>query len=140
MNRRAHHDRLGPRLYPCTICGEVFYKSTKLKYHREVHLKTLRENPTKERDRLAIERGEPNIYYCDKCPKTWNTKSEIAKHMVDSHVLDQFVCSNCGKVFNTTKKHRDHVRKVHDNKNREPQLCTLCGKTFGDTPSLRVNI
>ena len=100
----------------------------------------MREDPVKESDQLAIERGEPNVYYCDHCPETWNKKLEISKHIWNEHVHDPHICIHCGKVFNTTKKHRDHVRKVHEYKNREPQLCTLCGKTFNDTVSLRVNI
>jgi len=79
-----------PEHFMCSQCGRVFQDSRALDVHEQTHT-----NPD-----VKGEPKEKPVYQCEKCPKSFITKSAIDYHYVSKHVPKsefKFSCPECNK-------------------------------------------
>ncbi|KAI4463067.1 zinc finger and scan domain-containing [Holotrichia oblita] len=110
----------GERPFKCEACGKGFAQKSTL----TVHIRCVHET------------AKP--FVCEICGKTFAVNGSLTKHMrVHTNPVEKTIpCSyeGCNKMFNTERaasKHR--LRHTADKRHK----CTLCDKTFLDTPGLK---
>jgi len=139
------------RRHTCISCTKTFSTKRDLVTHQYIH----RENP---------------IFLCTTCNKSFTSEASYRRH-VQSHKTPvptthrQYMCSQCGMVFESMKllsshhsdKHVDEKRFVcgicgsqfawpenlrahHRTHEINPHECTLCCRRFVDATSLRVHM
>ncbi|XP_073418099.1 uncharacterized protein [Dendrobates tinctorius] len=67
------------------------------------------------------------IYKCNKCDKTFFTRSGYRKHQRNHSEDSSLTCSECGEVFQDLMAYNLH-KQAHEE--REPWSCTVCHKRF----------
>ncbi|XP_039648879.1 zinc finger protein 135-like [Perca fluviatilis] len=70
---------------------------------------------------------ESNPFRCSVCPKTFNRRGNLNKHMRTHTGEKPFSCSLCGKMF-CQKAGLDYHLKTHTGE--KPFSCSVCGKAF----------
>ena len=75
-------------------------------------------------------------YYCPKCNKGYNCKTNYKVHM-DKHAGIRYQCNFCPKIFAKTQDGDDHLA-VHTG--NYPFKCNVCGKDLLDKTDLRRTI
>ncbi|XP_063701132.1 zinc finger protein 594-like [Culicoides brevitarsis] len=95
----------------CTTCGMVFKGKDRLRRHlARVHLERI----------FNIE--------CQHCSKKFDSKHDLAKHIVVHSKEIKFFCEVCDKGFTRKQSLNRHI-KVHD-ESTKVFTCTFCPKTF----------
>ena len=82
-------------------------------------------------------------FKCTSCEIVFLSENELIKHNFTVHEGHKDgKCAICHRQFNP--KHftalKKHVRDVHENADRKNHLCTLCGRSFKHSNSLRDHI
>uniref|UniRef100_A0A8D8VPC2 Serendipity locus protein H-1 n=1 Tax=Cacopsylla melanoneura TaxID=428564 RepID=A0A8D8VPC2_9HEMI len=110
--------------YRCdyTNCNKSFSSKTSVVTHiKAVHLKM-----------------GPQKYVCEMCGTLFTSKILLDTHLPcnnqDSKVS---VCQECGKIFSTGPKLRQHVRRVHS---MLTFICDICAKSFNTKHNLAQHI
>jgi transcription elongation factor Elf1 len=105
---------------PCEICGKLFPEKN-LKSHSRAHS------------------NEKNIL-CPVCGYRTKYQSGMTSHM-KTHENQRrnrdFICNDCGKVYNFRRSFIVHIQDKHLFKRRYP--CTICPKTFTTPSSLTIH-
>ncbi|XP_016947710.1 transcription factor grauzone [Drosophila biarmipes] len=117
-----------PEHFMCSQCGRVFQDSRALDVHEQTHT-----NPE-----VKAEPKEKPVYQCEKCPKSFITKSAIDYHYVSKHVPKsefKFSCPECNKKIPTERKLKEHLRYMHDPESAI--ICDKCGKTVRSQTNLK---
>ena len=89
----------------CSACEETYHTKYKFKKHFTVNTK------------------------CEHCSMDLNCAGLLRRHVSEMHadlVQTSFKCEDCGKLYDSKKKWKTHVRIMH--RNVEP--CGVCGKEF----------
>ncbi|XP_013785193.1 PR domain zinc finger protein 16-like isoform X2 [Limulus polyphemus] len=92
------------------------------------HLNTTPEDP-EDTDHQEKE------YKCEKCPKTFNWKSNLIRHQVSHDDSRNYMCENCNKVFTDPSNLQRHIRSQHIG--ARSHACPDCGKTFATSSGLK---
>ena len=73
---------------------------------------------------------------CDNCSETFSTKSEINKHILETHAEkpEKHQCNKCPQNFNSKTELNEHILQIHDGK---PHSCEFCGKSFAQSETLK---
>uniref|UniRef100_UPI0037E73357 zinc finger protein 547-like n=1 Tax=Semicossyphus pulcher TaxID=241346 RepID=UPI0037E73357 len=104
----------------CPVCYKVFRKQRTLKDHvKAVH-------PTPKQ-----------LYRCDKCDMTFQTKSRLELHHMAHVTVKPYVCSHCGKGLPCPKMLKTHMR-LHTGE--RPYACNFCDKKFDQKYTLTQHI
>ena len=92
--------------------------------HKQIDETTI-QGPIPKKDQLD------NMFYCDKCPKSFKDKAYCRKHMTrlcpaltDIQCLK---CPHCDKMYRHDKNYREHL-SIHDGIKRFK--CGKCGEKF----------
>ncbi|KAG6444284.1 hypothetical protein O3G_MSEX003370 [Manduca sexta] len=93
----------------CNFCGK-----------RTKSLKSLRLHMKRHSDRNRN-------YTCDRCGKTFLTKSTLSAHIIIHENPDPEVCKICKKTFLTLTRLKKHVKTHY---NERPFRCEVCHKCF----------
>lgn len=75
-----------------------------------------------------------NRYECTICPKVFNCRMDLRRHLLMHQDLRNFVCSICNARANSQFHLRCHVRRVHEKKANFP--CMLCSIRFSTMQEL----
>ena len=68
---------------------------------------------------------------CSQCECKFRSYNEYANHVATTHMNNwKFRCGICPKVFDTRKEVSRHISEIHRNKIRKSVICEKCGKTF----------
>ena len=69
---------------------------------------------------------------CSQCElKGFSSYNEYANHVASTHMNNwKFRCGICPKVFDTRKEVNKHISDIHRNKIKKSVICEKCGKTF----------
>ena len=117
----------------CEECGQTFTHTASLQKHMKMH-----ENGGKK-------------FKCETCKRTFYNKKAIGSHVCKHNVCDIcgekfqrarnlemhkkmhygeviFPCGQCESLFLTKKKHRAHVRELHEKERK--YKCDMCEKRF----------
>ena len=72
-------------------------------------------------------------FICNKCRKSFSSKSDLRKHEIFHNGQRHFVCSECGKKF-FTQTHLNRHQMIHTGE--KPYVCGKCDKSFSQNVSL----
>ncbi|CAJ1054907.1 Hypothetical predicted protein [Xyrichtys novacula] len=131
----------------CPVCYKTFCSAIAARRHRK------RAHPMPEQ-----------VFRCDKCDMTFQTKWRLDQHYQAHSIKKPYVCSHCGKGLSCPKVLETHMRlhtgerpyacKLCDKKfdqkytltqhmrvhsGEKPYLCSVCGKAFAIKGALRVH-
>ena len=85
-------------------------------------------------DFLKIHRQDDKLsFICNKCKKSFSSKSDFRKHEKIHNRQRHLVCSECGKKF-FTQTHLNRHQMIHTGE--KPYVCGKCGKSFSQNVSL----
>lgn len=98
--------KLGGDTFECQVCGEHFLKLRLLIIHMSKHF---------------------NNYSCEVCGSVFISMNLLKRHQ-QTHVLGNFPCDKCDKVFSNTAKRTLHMRGVH--LKQLPRRCPICPERF----------
>ena len=112
--------------YACKKCDEKFSGNKNFREHMQKHLKDQKKvlpcyhcefKFTSENEflnHIASVHGAGHI--CLTCNKTFKTKEEMIKHVVDTHKMKDQVkekCVTCGEEFNKIEHLTEHIVRLH---------------------------
>ena len=64
---------------------------------------------------------------CTDCSKVFSTKSRLATHVSNMHVVGEYLCQLCGEKFTLKQQLKNHAEKAHA---KADGVCQFCSKTF----------
>ena len=108
--------------FPCSDCGESFYKKSELKRHRrDEHCDTEAKHP------------------CNQCGERFRSKVKLKKHMIEDHMgsLETFTCTLCSKIFFNEKTLKKHCSSKHP-ETTAGRKCVWCEEVVKDLRRHRV--
>ena len=71
------------------------------------------------------EDGNNNLYACEKCPTTFESKKKLNEHTKRIHHEKKIICPTCGfEVFGSNNFYN------HKRKHKEKAKCPICEKEF----------
>ena len=121
-HKRSVHE--GRKDYNCELCGKSFATEFYLKTHTAKH-------------------KEGEEFKCDSCTMSFFKEIDLSKHQFTVHEGHKDgqcgICSN-GKQFADWLDLKSHVYNVHEMAGSKDHLCTLCGKSFKHSKTLRDHI
>lgn len=116
-----------PKKYPCTIgfCDQMFTTLDLLRTH------TMQQH---NENNLSNYQTASYLNECkiDGCKRTFQYPSRLERHM-STHVLDEYECSRCKRMFYSEAVFRQHTNGctvVADDHRTGPVVCTLCCQLF----------
>jgi hypothetical protein len=116
LNRHAER-HANPLPLQCAHCSERFAHKRKLRVHaRRVH--GVGEQPFR-----CPEKG---------CATRFGTRSDLSRHMKNTHLLMRHSCLVCQQTFPRFIDLRRHSSVAHQG----PHCCAVCGKSFANSHSL----
>ncbi len=120
MHRNVH---LGLKPHKCPECDFTSPYKPSISSHMKVHLR--------EKGLDRTERGTPIIFRCDRCEKTYTTRSDFNSHVKKEHegIVEKWECDKCNFVCHNRTALRKHKNLVHERKSS--LCCEICGKEFG---------
>ncbi|XP_052069588.1 oocyte zinc finger protein XlCOF6-like [Mytilus californianus] len=104
--KRMHTENL---VHTCRTCGKNFNQRYNLFIHMKYHYSQI-----------------PRPFACKECDKNFTSKHRLFVHQ-QTHSIDKFTCSICGKQFLTTESRSAHYRR-HVKEKRH--ACEVCGHKF----------
>lgn len=121
----------------CTICLDKFPSNKVVQKHmREQHGHKRKERKSKENTQNCNE----NLFVCDYCNKSFNTKNKIKHHLV-THINEgriKYLCVTCGNQFCSKFGLTQHIRAIHDKEQRFQ--CTKCDRRFAHKHNLKTHM
>jgi len=114
----------------------IFYqsKSLSLQTSKVFYFTPHRINQTNGGDNDGDDNGSSlDIYKCNECPKSFNTKIMLAYHSRIHTGELPFECDLCGKAFSVPHYLMTHMRSHTGEK---PYKCDECGKGFAQRGGL----
>ncbi|XP_052745813.1 uncharacterized protein LOC128199619 [Bicyclus anynana] len=91
----------------CFMCHNVFNRFKALQEHMHTHYRN---------------------YLCEVCDAGFVNRHLLLCHN-EGHKIGVFACEQCKEVFDTLRKKKLHMRKVHDGLNK-PHKCGYCDERF----------
>lgn len=106
----------------CPLCKEVFNSKFNLQTHcRQAHQQHLSMDKTGKLKLL-----NRKLLQCDQCDYRALRGGRMLTHRKEVHgIVDEVVCGDCGKVFDSYRNHHHHVQQFHTLLN---VACDICGK------------
>ncbi|XP_024080325.1 zinc finger protein PLAG1-like [Cimex lectularius] len=107
----------------CGKCGEVH--TGPCGPRTPEHTEVLAEKPPQLRRKRA--RSTPNVFECETCKKSFNSKAKLIQHRYVHTGEKPFVCATCGKGFSSKFRLVRHVL-IHSDSPK--YACSICAKNF----------
>ena len=79
--------------------------------------------------------SENRQFKCTNCPRSFNWKSNLIRHLSDHENNRYFPCENCDKSFSDPSNLQRHIRTQHVG--ARSHACPECGKTFATSSGLK---
>jgi len=160
-DKEKDQDWLAGKAYQCPFCKASFNKANNMKSHiKRIHTTYKPEechcepcdkhfkNPDclkshiKEFHTPGVDRV-PQL--CTHCGKSFNKKSNLKVHILNSHTKYDpvdCICSQCGKMFKNPLSMKRHVETFHDEERKAEMVvvCPDCGKQFNKRTNLKIHM
>uniref|UniRef100_A0A3Q3W528 C2H2-type domain-containing protein n=1 Tax=Mola mola TaxID=94237 RepID=A0A3Q3W528_MOLML len=116
-NSKKPEGNISDKCYPCSICGKIFDRPSKLERHKPVHT-----------------RKPKTVYQCQQCDKSFTQEEKLIRHQNCHSRTNKHPCPDCGKVFNRpSNKLNKLVRHKRMHTGEKPFTCSVCGKGFSES-------
>ncbi|XP_070552694.1 uncharacterized protein [Ptychodera flava] len=113
----SHRLSHGDKTVACDLCQYTTYTNRALEAH-----KIRSHTPDSEKNLVCT---------WEDCTEKFALKCDLRKHIRSHSNPGGFVCHICGKVFNSQRSVRIHIKSVHEKDPDESKIiCELCGKQY----------
>ncbi|EAT46047.1 AAEL002739-PA [Aedes aegypti] len=112
------HERREKRIYPCSICGEVFKTNDEMRNHGLVH--------------------PENQFVCEMCGASLKSATSLKSHMERHEDKRKYSCQYCEYAAYTKINLTAHLQ-IHASDNAVLK-CEICGTTFRKSGHLKRHI
>ena len=138
IHRRYH---TGQR-FCCAICQKSFIDKAGMKRHFHVHKgeKDCKSMTSGNNVKPLNKRQKPHCspeYKCTVCFETFNDRTSLQTHQVNTHDSKIFHCDDCNLWFPTNQAFDKH-NQLHSND--RPYKCSRCRKKFATSKSLTYHL
>jgi hypothetical protein len=106
------------KVYLCKICTQTFQHLAGLVRHEKRH-------------------KPPGGFICKFCNQRFTTDHERNKHKDENHKF--YRCQICEDFFTTDFDYIEHIQTEHNNRDREPLPCHVCGQQFKSVTQLKIH-
>lgn len=131
----------------CKKCGEAFQTKNKLTVHMRSHRVPITcsvcgkccSSQKSLKKHMCTHTGEtceePSVakmdFVCDECGKVFNDRHNLRAHKKRHSKIETYICDVCGKSLRTRRNLRFHLR-THDHELAPVTqfICEICGKDF----------
>ncbi|XP_056142567.1 zinc finger protein 436 isoform X2 [Lampris incognitus] len=119
--------------FPCLSCQHSFPTCAQLCHPQPGQSHTRQQE---KGDRTAM--TSSLLHPCMHCTASFPRPSQLLQHQrsVHSHKPAGFICTECGRAFNSHSNLRIHLN-VHSG--ARPYSCTDCGKSFSQSGALKIH-
>ncbi|KAM7008883.1 small ubiquitin like modifier 2a isoform 1-T2 [Tautogolabrus adspersus] len=100
-NSKQSESNPADKCHPCSVCGKVFDRPSKLERHKPVH-----------------KREPKTVHQCEHCEKSFTQREKLIRHQSSHNRTNKHPCPDCGKVFNRPSRLERHKR-THSKKPKE---------------------
>ena len=129
QNYDTYKDHMQKSLVICgyITCEECDYSVKTIKQFKE-HIE-LNHLVSKRFFHCFDDTLDKTVLKCDQCQDTYNTKKELARHVLKVHYQKTYNCDTCVKEFTREDNLTRHRKAVHDPESKKI-CCPDCGKNF----------
>lgn len=148
-----HNKMIHPRQkILCESCGKYFkYKTLYLKHLQQEHPELAKSDlVAKKKTYTLIKRNEKtNMFHCDMCEETFNTRDKILTHKDYKHKSEherRYKCGSCARSYDRKQNLERHSRSAHgettkaDGEEQSECMCYFCGKIFKGESALQRHV
>ncbi|XP_046659576.1 oocyte zinc finger protein XlCOF6-like isoform X2 [Homalodisca vitripennis] len=125
----------------CTVCGRMFRRKDCLQRHLIVHAGQTLSLPCDMCGHISASPAahrqhahSHNHYKCDRCQKSFKSKTALDYHTQTHDGQFKYQCSFCGKQFVRKCHYQGHLLSHSTDR---PYKCDTCGKGFKDNKTCR---
>ncbi|XP_059181675.1 zinc finger protein 260-like [Centropristis striata] len=127
---------------PCSEAGDAETAEAAILQEVEEHL-DLGGNKESSEERTIQSFNEDtnstNKNICQKCGKTFASRSTLKNHYAVHSLVRPFKCTQCDKTYKT-RKDLNHHFLIHSSSKGPPYACSLCDKSYSYKASLKVHL
>lgn len=149
VQKRKRRKKNKQKKFKCKHCDQLFTYKTAKEKHEKLHVSKTIKN---EEDCIKQDVESLDFIKEEKWEEVFKekTKNDTSDDDTKSDIMDKlwiYKCKHCDKKFETNLPYYEHLKKEHNEDPNEKVkdtkrtfLCTVCGKTFNNRPTLTVHI
>ncbi len=119
-------------VHTCPVCQTSFSRRLYLIKHYEKTPQCKQQSGWRPEDELMA-KVKPESYMCDHCGRSYNTQSDLKKHVDFDHLnISKYFCEKCNVKCRTKNHYERHVNSLRHRGLLKTNRCEDCGRVFRD--------